>query len=75
MRTQEFRIAGDQRGRQTAVAAEQRRTIGISEHRFEKFGALDQTGFKLLPFGGSMMSGTWLSGHGRSMPAASSYTR
>ena len=32
--------------------AEQRRTIGIGEHRFEKFGALDQTGFKVLPFSG-----------------------
>ena len=41
-RTQKFRIAGDQCGGQTAVAAEQCRAVGIGQHGFEKLGALDE---------------------------------
>ena len=50
-RTQKFRIAGDQRGGQAAIAIEPRRAVSIGEDRFEKLGALDQPGFQILPFG------------------------
>ena len=46
-RAQEFRIAGDQRRGQPAVAHELRRAVGIGEHGFEQFGALDQAGLQL----------------------------
>ena len=48
-RTQEFRVACDQRGRQAAIAAQQRRPVGVGQHGFEQFGALDQSGFQLPP--------------------------
>jgi hypothetical protein len=51
-RPQEFRIAGDDRGRQPALVHEVRRPVGVGQHRFEQFGALDQTGFERLPFRG-----------------------
>ena len=50
-RTQEFRIAGDQGGGQPAVADELGRTIGVRQHGLEQFGALDEPGLQLLPFG------------------------
>ena len=46
-RAQEFRIAGNERRRQTAVANQLRRAIGIGEYGLEQFGALDEAGFEL----------------------------
>ncbi len=51
-RPQEFRIAGDQSGRQPAVARQRSRTVGIRQHGFEQFGALDKAGLQLPPFAG-----------------------
>ena len=51
-RPQEFRIAGDQSRRQPAVARQRARTVGIRQHRFEQFGALDKAGLQLPPFAG-----------------------
>ena len=51
-RPQEFRIAGDQGRRQPAVARQRAGPVGIRQHRFEQFGALDQAGFQLPPFAG-----------------------
>jgi hypothetical protein len=50
-RPQKFRIAGDDRGRQPALAHQPRWPIGIGQHRFEHLGALDQSGFERLPLG------------------------
>ena len=50
-RTQKFRIAGDQRGGQAAIATEPRRAVGVGEDGFEKLGALDEPGFQIFPFG------------------------
>ena len=41
-RPQEFRIAGNQRRGQAAVARQRARPVGIRQHRFEQFGALQQ---------------------------------
>ena len=71
-RPQEFRVAGDQCGRQAAVAIEPRRAVSIGQDGFEQLGALDEPRLQNFHSVGSMISGTWLSGHGRSMPAASS---
>lgn len=49
-RSQEFRVAGNDGGRQPALAHEIGRAIGIGEHRLEQFGALDESGFERLPF-------------------------
>ena len=51
-RPQEFRIAGDDGGRQAPLAHELRGPVDVREDRFEQLGALDQPGLQLLPFGG-----------------------
>ena len=72
-RPQEFRIAGDQGGGQAAVArsasrARRRRRAPLRAARRAGSGPASSC----CHSDGSMISGTWLSGHGRSMPAASS---
>ena len=49
-RPQIFRIAGDQGGRQAALAGERCRAVAIRQHGFQQFGALGEPGLKLLPF-------------------------
>ena len=51
-RTQKFRIAADQGRRQTPLAGQRRRPVGIRQHRFEQLGALDEAFLQLRPFAG-----------------------
>jgi len=48
-RPQELRVARNNDRRQSALAREIGRTIGIGEHRLEQFRALDESGLERLP--------------------------
>ena len=51
-RAEEFRIAGDQSGRQAAVARQRAGAVGILKHGFEQIGALCQSRLQPPPFAG-----------------------
>ena len=49
-RPQKLRIAGDDGGRQTALAHQVGGPVDVGEDRFEQLGPLHQPGLQLLPF-------------------------
>ena len=50
-RTQEFRVSGNDGGRQPALAHQRGGTVGVGQHPLEQFGTLHEPGLEGLPLG------------------------